>query len=32
LRVVLILDKGPISMDQIVELDWEHPRTFQISD
>jgi len=32
LRVVLILDKGPISMDQIVELDWEHPQTFQISD
>jgi hypothetical protein len=32
LRVVLILDKGPISLNQIVELDWEHPRTFQISD
>ena len=32
LRVVLILDKGPIPMNQIIELDWEHPRTFQISD
>jgi hypothetical protein len=32
LRVVLILDKGPISMNQIEGLDWEHPRTFQISD
>jgi hypothetical protein len=32
LRLVLILDKGPIPMNQIVELDWEHPRTFQISD
>ncbi len=32
LRAVLILDQGPISMNQIVELDWEHPRTFQISD
>mgnify|MGYP001825767663 CR=1 FL=1 len=32
LRAVLILDQGPISMNQIVGLDWEHPRTFQISD
>ena len=32
LRVVLILDKGPISMNQIEGIDWEHPRTFQISD
>ncbi|MGB5749589.1 MAG: LssY C-terminal domain-containing protein [Desulfobacterales bacterium] len=32
LRAVLILDQGPISMNQITELDWEHPRTFQISD
>jgi hypothetical protein len=32
LRVVLILEKGPISMDQLETLDWEHPRTFQISD
>ncbi|MEE4262475.1 MAG: LssY C-terminal domain-containing protein [Desulfobacteraceae bacterium] len=32
LRTVLILDQGPISMNQIEELDWEHPRTFQISD
>jgi len=32
LRVVLILEKGPISLDQIETLDWEHPRTFQISD
>jgi hypothetical protein len=32
LRAVLILEKGPISMNQIQELYWEHPRTFQISD
>jgi hypothetical protein len=32
LRVVLILDKGPIPMNQIEGLDWEHPQTFQISD
>ncbi len=32
LRVVLILEKGPISMNQIEGLDWEHPQTFQISD
>ena len=32
LRTVLFFDQGPISMDEIVELDWEHPRTFQISD
>jgi hypothetical protein len=32
LRVVLILDKGPISMNQIDGLEWERPRTFQISD
>ncbi|MBW2409437.1 MAG: LssY C-terminal domain-containing protein [Deltaproteobacteria bacterium] len=32
LRIVLIIEKGPISMDQIEGLDWEHPRTFQISD
>jgi hypothetical protein len=32
LRIVMILDKGPISMNQIEGLDWEHPRTFQISD
>jgi hypothetical protein len=32
LRTVLILDKGPISMNQILELDWEHPRSFKISD
>ncbi|MGD9240305.1 MAG: LssY C-terminal domain-containing protein [Desulfobacterales bacterium] len=31
-RVVLILEKGPISMNQIESLAWEHPRTFQISD
>ncbi len=31
LRTVLIIDKGPISMNQVLELDWEHPRTFQIS-
>jgi hypothetical protein len=32
LRTVLILDKGPISMNQVLELDWEHPRSFKISD
>ena len=32
LRAVLILEKGPISMNQILELDWEHPRTFHISE
>jgi len=32
LRAVLFLDQGPIAMNQVVELDWEHPRTFQISD
>jgi hypothetical protein len=32
LRVVLILDKGPVSMNQIEGLDWEHPQTFQLSD
>jgi len=32
LRVVMILNKGPISMNQIEGLDWEHPQTFQISD
>jgi len=30
LRSVLIIDKGPISMNQIVEIQWEHPETFQI--
>jgi hypothetical protein len=25
-RLVLILDQGPISLNQIVGLDWEHPR------
>jgi hypothetical protein len=32
LRLVLILERGPISMNQIEGLDWEHPRTFQISE
>ena len=32
LRAVLFLDQGPISMNQILEIDWEHPRTFQISE
>ncbi|MGD8660878.1 MAG: LssY C-terminal domain-containing protein [Desulfobacterales bacterium] len=32
LRAVLILDKGPIPMNQIIGLDWEHPQAFQISD
>ena len=31
-RVVLFLERGPISMNQIVDLDWEKPRYFQISD
>jgi hypothetical protein len=32
LRTVLIIDKGPISMNQIVEINWEHPQTFHISE
>jgi len=32
LRAVLILEQGPISMNQIIAIDWEHPRTFKISD
>jgi hypothetical protein len=28
LRAVLILDPGPISLDQLRSLDWEHPKTF----
>jgi hypothetical protein len=32
LRLVMILDKGPISMNQMVGLDWEHPQTFKISE
>jgi len=32
LRVVLFIDPGPISMNQIQAIDWEHPRTFQISE
>jgi hypothetical protein len=31
-RVVLILDQGPIPMDGISLIDWEHPRTFKIAD
>jgi hypothetical protein len=30
--MVIILDKGPISMNQMVGLNWEHPQTFKISD
>jgi len=30
LRVVLFLDKGPIPMNRIAELDWERPQTFHI--
>ena len=32
LRALLILDPGPISLDQIRSLDWEQPRTFHITD
>ena len=32
LRLVMILDKGPISMNQMVGFNWEHPQTFKISD
>ena len=32
LRLVLIIEKGPISLNQIEGLDWEHPKTFQISE
>jgi len=32
LRVVLILDPGTVSLDQIRSLDWEQPRTFHITD
>jgi hypothetical protein len=32
LRVVLFLDPGPISLNQITTVDWEHPKTFHISD
>ena len=31
LRVVLILDPGTVSLDQIRSLDWERPRTFHIT-
>ena len=32
LRAVMILDHGPISLNQIRTLDWEQPKTFHISD
>jgi len=32
LRVVLFLGEGPISMNQITAIDWEHPRTFKMSE
>jgi len=31
-RAVLILERGPIALDQIKYLDWEAPRTFQLGD
>ena len=32
LRTVLFIEKGPISMNQIQAIDWEHPRTFGVSE
>jgi hypothetical protein len=32
LRTVLVLEPGPIALDQVRSLDWEHPQTFRISD
>jgi hypothetical protein len=32
LRAVLILDAGPIPLNQITELDWEHPHTFHLAE
>jgi len=32
LRVVLLIKQGPISMNQIQAIDWEHPRTFGVSE
>ena len=30
-RTVLILEQGPIALDEIKSLDWEQPRTFHLS-
>ena len=32
LRTVLVLEPGPIALDQVRAIDWEHPQTFRISD
>jgi hypothetical protein len=32
LRAVLILEKGPIAMNQLESIDWEHPYTFHVLD
>ena len=32
LRVVLFIEQGPISMNQIQAIDWEHPRAFGVSE
>ncbi len=32
LRALLILDPGPISLNQVIDLGWERPKTFHISD
>jgi len=32
LRVVLFIEQGPISMNQIQAIDWERLQTFQISE
>jgi hypothetical protein len=32
LRAVLILDHGPLSLNQLKTIDWEQPKTFHITD
>jgi hypothetical protein len=32
LRTVLFIEQGPIPMDEITSIDWEHPRTFGVSE
>jgi hypothetical protein len=32
LRTVLFIEQGPISMNQIQAIDWEHPRTFGVAE
>jgi len=32
LRAVLILDHGPVSLNQMRTIDWEQPKTFHITD